>query len=362
MELRPSASKFWTRCAGQPRMVASLPEKPPSEPAMEGTCAAWLAEQVLTGQAEQCADLLGAQHPENHWVVDSDMVRHIQRYVDLVRSYGGEIVAERFVRLTDTIAGTPDCYGIITDVDDQKTLVVIDLKYGYGIVEADFNTQCMIYAGAIMNQPDTPFVNRVVIGIFQPRAAHCLGEFRTWSVEASRLIGLVEGIKEKSERCQAVDPIVTPGPHCKDCDAIPTCFANAAYAYDLHLGASVSQQRHLTPQELANELDFLDEALTQIESRKSAIEAEAEERSRRETIPSYGVTETRGQRKFKYDAAVISALTGVNAHDTKVCTPAELIRRGANEDAIAPLVTRPVKRKLQKLPEGYWAAKFGGSK
>ena len=59
---RPSASSIWTKCVGYPRLISTLPkgwETRSADPAREGTCAAWVAEMVLTGVAQECHDMIG---------------------------------------------------------------------------------------------------------------------------------------------------------------------------------------------------------------------------------------------------------------------------------------------------------------
>ena len=102
--LRPSSADIWTNCPGQPALVERLvPEQPSSDAAMEGTCAAWLAEQCLTGAIEKCRDLVDTVCPENNWPIDHIMANHIQRYCDMITGRGGDIKAERRVHLNEFI-------------------------------------------------------------------------------------------------------------------------------------------------------------------------------------------------------------------------------------------------------------------
>ena len=84
MLLRPSAAHRWWRCSASisaTRLPDALPEED-QDAAREGTCAAWVAECVINGDASSAADMLGRSH-ENGWEVDDDMVRHVQEYMFL---------------------------------------------------------------------------------------------------------------------------------------------------------------------------------------------------------------------------------------------------------------------------------------
>ena len=126
MILRPSSAHLWINCAGYPRLSATLPPEAPSDPAREGTCAAWVAEMVLTGQAATPTALIGQAH-ENGWVVDRAMANHIHGYIDVLRSHGGTVYAEQRVVLNALVQGTPDAAAVC----DNGTLHVDDLKYGF---------------------------------------------------------------------------------------------------------------------------------------------------------------------------------------------------------------------------------------
>lgn len=358
MQLRPSSAHIWSQCAAMPTMAARLPPEVPSDPAREGTCAAWVAEMVLTGAATTAADMVGQSH-ENGWLVEPDMAQRIQKYVDLVRSYGGDIHTERKVTLNKNIAGTPDAFAV---VDGTGTLYVDDLKYGYGLVEPYKNAQVSIYAGAIVRMLTARShpLKRVVIGIYQPRAWHPAGIHRTWSCYPEELMAFVGEIEAAGELAQDPNAPARPGAHCRYCPAAATCVANAAANYETFERIAAQHQRHMSAQELAEELDFLSRAEDMLKGRKSAIEAEAAARIKKsETIPGWHMQQRAGQRRFTASAATIKALTGLDPERPKMVTPAELERMGASEKVVARLSETPrTAPQLKKVPQGYYANLF----
>lgn len=341
-----------------PRFAAMLPETPPSDEAREGTCAAWVAEMVLTGEADHASDMAGQTH-ENGWLVEIDMVRYVQKYVDLIRSYGGEIHTERKVRLNQMIEGTPDAFAVLAG---DGILRVDDLKYGFGIVEEYKNTQVMIYAGAILRylMPKNVKIRKVVIGIYQPRAWHPRGTHRTWDVWPETLMKYVQEIERAGQECQDVTALATPGDHCEYCPAAATC---TALAHNLYRGYRIvgdERQGHMTADEISAELDFLNLMGDMLSARKKRVEAEAEERMKRaEYIPRYGFAERRGNPKFTIDGPMLQAITGKDPYEKKIATPAEMIRRGADPEQVARWSRRPIlPRKLQRFGDDHFERTF----
>lgn len=354
LTLRPSGAEIWTKCSVAPQMIARMPTEAPSDPAREGTCAAWLAEMVLTGKFSKCADGIGAAH-ENGWIVTEDMANDIQSYVDLVLSRGGEVHTERKVRLNTRIAGTPDAFAVI---DKTGHLHVDDLKYGFRIVEPYQNPQISIYAGAIVRLLTARgiIIRHVQIGVYQPRAWHPAGIYRTWSLLPEDLMQHVQWIEGRGEDAAAPDPVATPGEHCRYCEAMATCPVAARSLYDFFEDSCIRTQRHMTGEELARELDFLAKVEGIFEGRKTSIEAEAEARIKRgQHVPGWHMQERRGNSRFTVPAVVVQTLTGINPVKEGIMTPAELIRAGASEDVVKKLTDRPaLKPVLKPVPKGYF--------
>lgn len=358
MILRPSSAHLWINCAGYPRLSATLPPEAPSDPAREGTCAAWVAEMVLTGQAATPTALIGQAH-ENGWVVDRAMANHIHGYIDVLRSHGGTVYAEQRVVLNALVQGTPDAAAVC----DNGTLHVDDLKYGFEIVEPS-TPQVRIYAGALYRALIAAgvAVNRIQLGIYQPRAAHPSGIYRTRSMTVQELQADIAMIEAAAQATQSDTAMCRAGEHCRRCDAAGKCFAVAHEVYRAVTQMLPAQERHLTATEMAEELAFLELAEAMFKGRRDAITAEAEARIiRGEHIPGWHIEQGYGQRRWKFDAKTIHMLTGVDPTAGKMVTPAELERQGADPKLLASLTETPrTKAKLKAMPEGYLAAKFGG--
>lgn len=356
MRLRPSASHIWFHCPASAKMTENAPADNAGDPAREGTCAAWVAEMVLTGERERCIDMIGETH-ENGWPVESDMAQLIQGYVNNLRSHGeGQVFAERFVRLNENIAGTPDGFAIA----NGDTLHVDDLKYGYSPVEPFRNTQVGCYTGALLKE--MPHIRHVIFGIYQPRCSHPLGIYRTWSIDRQTADRFVAEIIEASQKCLAEKPAAQPDNHCEYCPAAAMCYsiANVLYAgYDI---MATAKQRHMGREEVIAELAFIERMEKMVKGRKTALHAEATARiAKGEVFQGWHMESGRGQRRFKnsLDAERIEAITGVSPLSDKLVTPAELERRGANIEVVQALTETPtLPPKLKQVPANYYAKLF----
>lgn len=353
--LRPSASSIWTRCAAAPLFTQNAPPQPESDAAREGTCAAWVAESVLTGGKllDRAALMIGTSH-ENGWQVTPDMAHHVQGYVDLVRLRGGEVTAERFVRLNEFIAGTLD--SSVDATAENGRLFVDDLKYGHKVVEVFENPQVIIYGEAEARRLEAlgVVINDVQLGIYQPRAWHPEGYYRRWILTRAELASWAAWIVERGTLCQAPVPVAEPGDQCRYCDAVSVC---AAAAMTLQRGFEIvrdSRYRVPTGDEMSAELDFLDLLSSVLQGRANALRAEAEARIRKgEFVRNWYMRPRKGNRVFKVHPVVVHALTGVDPRNTEATvTPAELERRGANVDIVASLTFQPdIPPQLAKLSE-----------
>lgn len=360
MKLRPSSAHIWVPCAAQPKMAAKAPAEVPSDPAREGTCAAWVAEMVLTGQAAKTADLIGATHP-NGWVVTKEMAAHVQPYVDVMRSYGGTVHVERKVVLNNLIEGTPDAFAVM---DTEGVLRVKDLKYGFLIVEPYRNHQVSIYAGAILRflTARGVVIRKVVLSIYQPRAWHPAGIDREWSTDPEELMRFVHEIEAAGLRTQDPNAPATPGEHCHYCPAMSTCPAAAHETYRVHDYLVADQQRHMSAEEMAEELLFLEKIEAMVTGRRKAVMAEAEARiGKGEFIPGWHMEARSGKRRFKVPPEVVKFFTGIDPVVNSCVSPAELERMGASPAVVSKLSETPrLQPSLKRVTANYYTNLFKG--
>ena len=99
--LAPSHANQWMKCL----RFEGEQQTSDTEAAKEGIAAAWLADTVLTSpDGIRCDDFENETAP-NGWLITSDMVKHIQGYIDyiLAESHGKGFASE--VSFTDAETG-----------------------------------------------------------------------------------------------------------------------------------------------------------------------------------------------------------------------------------------------------------------
>ena len=319
MILRCSGAGRWARCAFSAHLERhphALPDTD-EDAAAEGTCAAWVAETIINGDASCVEDMIGKVH-KNGVEVDADMARHLAPYVEMAQGRvqaRAEVYGEVPVGSVAKVAGTSDLWSWSTPVDFH----IDDLKYGYGIVEPttfQLTAYMLIAYHAGVRAPIWH------LGIFQPRAVHAAGTYRT------RTLTLAEVEAEIAALYQVAQQIVTEA------------LTHSVYSMWQPLTSRAINEP--TDQQLADELDMLDRMTDLIKARKVAVEAEAQERiNRGKMVPGWAMMPTVGKRKFKVPGEVVHGLTGINPFDKVLCTPAELERRGASKATVAVLSYTP---------------------
>jgi len=343
--LRPSSAHRWTRCPSSEHLLRSpnaLPEAD-TDAAREGTCAAWVAECVINGDATHCDDLVGKTH-ENGWFVDQQMADHIQPYVKMLQSRD-MCVAEVLIN-ANPITGTLDAKST-----KGTTLYIDDLKYGYRIVEPT-TPQLVCYMAGVL-QEGVANITHVQLGIYQPRAQHPEGIYRTITLT----------IAEAREQANAIVAIAndvvqgvgcaTPGPHCSNCLRAHDCTALAHSVYEMWDVVNANGLLEPTGTDVANELALLTRLSDILSARKTAVEADAEERIKRnEFVPGWSMVERYGKRMFTLDRESIKTMTGFDPVEEKMVTPAALERMGADKDLVKAMTKTPmIGRKLKPVTD-----------
>jgi hypothetical protein len=223
--LSPSAAEKWMGCPGSLLMEKGEVDKG-SAHADEGTAAHFLASECLAknehpatclSRAIDVGVLADGAHftgwakdtPDgfkgSHFVVDGDMVAHVNTYAQAVRKYaeGGALFIEQRLPIT-TWTGEPDAAGTSDAVvlTSDGELIVVDLKYGMGeLVSPERNKQLMIYALAAYEEFSlVGDIKSVRLVIHQPRVHHAPQE---WPVAVSELQAFGDEVRVAAEAALA---------------------------------------------------------------------------------------------------------------------------------------------------------------
>lgn len=205
--LSPSSSKRWLNCPGSAQ--SDLPDRE-NEASREGTLAHALGYADLTGTElpdEMKAEVVALKLTEDK---QREMAEHILGYVKFIRELPGE--KEYEVKLASEcmpdFGGTIDCLRL-----DGDMMHVIDLKYGFGRVQAEGNTQLMSYL--CLAREHYEGARRFAGTIYQPRLENGITTAEFTSAQLD------------DHFCRVMDASMSDefkaGDHCKWCPLLLNC-------------------------------------------------------------------------------------------------------------------------------------------
>ena len=214
----------WAACPGSVALSKGLPNTE-SEYAREGTLAHGIAADCLVNQCD------AADHPD---CPSDEMAQAIQVYLDECRTWMQEAGENWYAECKFDLSSVhPGCFGtadFVAYVRRKKLLVVLDFKYGAGVlVDAVANPQLEYYALGALLQSGHPAA-RVRMGIVQPRIATPTGGIRYDTQSVVRLLDFRTELKGYAEATEQKDAPLVPGKHCQFCPAAGVCPALHAEA------------------------------------------------------------------------------------------------------------------------------------
>ena len=309
--LSASSSHRWLNCNPSARLEQEFADRE-TEAAAEGTAAHALAEHKLRKALK-----MRTKKPISKY--DSDeMDAYTDGYVEFVLEQLAEakkdckdplILVEQKLDFSCFIPdgfGTGDCI-IIAD----KTLHIIDLKYGQGIlVEAEGNPQMMLYAlGALRLFGSLYDIETVSMTIYQPRRENV----STWSIPVDALMEWTENtLKPKAELAFKGEGEFQPGSWCTFCKAAVKCRARAEAKLQL-AQYEFAMPPLLTDEEIEEILVRLDD-LTKWANEIMAY-AQSAAINQGKVWRGFKLVESRTNRKYTDEEAVAQAAKNAGYHD-----------------------------------------------
>lgn len=309
--LSASSSHRWLNCNPSARLEQEFEDRE-TEAAAEGTAAHALAEHKLRKALK-----MRSSRPQSQF--DSDeMEEHTDSYVEFVleqleraKQYCTDpmILIEQKLDFSCYVPdgfGTGDCL-IIAD----KSLHIIDFKYGLGVlVDAYENPQMMLYALGALRIFDSLYdIEKVSMSIFQPRRENV----STWSIPVTELKQWAdETLKPKADLAYAGKGEYVPGAWCQFCKAAVKCRARADARMEL-AKYEFALPPLLTDAEIEDILGKLDD-LTKWANEIIAYAQDAAINHGKHWT-GFKVVESKTNRKYTDDAAVIEAANAAGYHD-----------------------------------------------
>ena len=341
--LSASSSHRWLNCNPSARLEQEFADQE-TEAAAEGTAAHALAEHKLRKALK-----MRTKKPISKY--DSDeMDAYTDGYVEFVLEQLAEakkdckdplIPVEQKLDFSCFVPdgfGTGDCI-IIAD----KTLHIIDLKYGQGIlVEAEGNPQMMLYALGALRLFDSLYdIETVSMTIYQPRRENV----STWSIPVEALMEWTENtLKPKAELAFKGEGEFQPGSWCTFCKAAVKCRARAEAKLQL-AQYEFAMPPLLTDEEIEDILTRLDD----LTKWANEIQAYAQNAAinHGKNWRGFKPVESRTNRKYTDEEAVAQAAKDAGYHDIykhSLITIAEMERLMGKKtfaEVLGALVVKP---------------------
>lgn len=250
----PSQAERFFVCKGSTNFLATVPARPNSPYAVEGTTG---HEVLEAGLANRCRTAIEAHEASMHFAVELDKdyggpyenfymsINVALRYVwGIIEDNPGAIMwlESRVSPPVNNAPGEADGFcDIVIWCPVSGVLYVIDYKHGAGITKSVIeNKQLKQYGAGVVCAPEpvVPFadIENVTLVIVQPRAFHPDGMIREWDVTPWSLYEYLDELDEViAENLDPRAPLVPDDggkttDHCRFCDGNTLCPAREAKA------------------------------------------------------------------------------------------------------------------------------------
>lgn len=337
---RPSGSAVWLACPMGLTMQNRYGDRyPAGAAAEEGTAAHWVLENVL-GECVTPTDLIGLSAP-NGVAVTKDMVDHAvsaAAYAGELHAGGGRRYVERQLRLDlpeASITGTAD---VVVVSADNKTVHVIDYKYGYSHVPAD-SPQLKIYGVAARQEFQR---ERVVLHVIQPRD-YTAKPIRTHHFTPIEQLDFCAQVEMAMRLAASKQPTAIPGSHCNRCPGRGQCASVREWSMvEEHAGSDAQ----LSPEAVAAELHLARRQAELAAARVKGLEDEAAHVLRTGgLVPGWSLQSSPGREKWTDEQPVLDLAAGFGLLDIvserKLITPNQAIKAGLPAELVRMHTTRP---------------------
>lgn len=336
--LGASSSERWCKCPGSVRLSRGVGEHQ-SVYAAEGTAAHHLLEYCLSHDDDPETmrgwwigpeGAFKIEPPEKYkpgtWFpIDDTMIDAITVAVEWVREQI-EPEDEVFFEVPLEISHLhEDFYGradIVIYKVRTRTLIVPDYKHGAGVpVEVRGNSQLLYYGYGAATRKHNLGIDKVILGVIQPRCHHKDGPIRLWETTPAELMEHAGILVAAAALAETADAPLNPGPWCQWCPSAHFCPALRSRVYELILAdVSKSGVLHLPdPSTLSAEQRlqiFKHRGLIE-DFLKRVYQFENHEANAGRKLPGLKLVHGRGSREFKSeaDARIYMALQGIGLEE-----------------------------------------------
>ena len=319
-----STAKRVIACPGSVKLCQTMPPKPSSRYADEGTLCHNIMNAVLMDRRKPedfLGDTLGditvteelletKVRPALRALDEIDPLRDMTYECETVVGFGDAL---------PNVFGSADLLGRMGD-----RAVVLDWKFGDGVdVEVEENPQAMFYAAAAMRTPGAKWVfdgaTEVECIIVQPTARTPI---KRWLTTPDRIRAFERQLFAAVSEALGPDPSMATGDHCRWCAAKPVCpLLNGAA--DRALAAQINALDAAGIGEMLTKADLLDQWITDLR----ALAFQMLEKG--VAVPGYKLVPKRATRQWVDPEQAQAALEGIGLDqtelmETKLLSPAQM--------------------------------------
>ncbi|MEC1771921.1 DUF2800 domain-containing protein [Schinkia azotoformans] len=361
--LSASGAHRWMECTKAPRLEEMMEEET-SVYAEEGTLAHELAELKIAKEVgliskQKYARKLKQLRSDPFFTEEMDKATDVHKEFCIERfNEAKDATKDAVIMLEqrlDYSPWVPEGFGTSdTTIITDKTLEIIDLKYGKGIaVSAYENPQMKLYALGAINQFGILYdLETIQMTISQPR----LDSISTFEMSVEELLDWGEKVvMPKAELAFKGEGEFVAGEHCRFCKVRATCRARATENLKL-VSLDFRQPALLADEEVVEVLTSIDELINWAKDVQEFALAKAMDENKQ--WPGMKLVEGRGSRKYTDENAVVETLAAAGFNDdviykkslnTITALEKELGKK-AFEELLGSLVTK-APGKIKLVPE-----------
>ncbi len=325
------------------------------------------------------ADFLDKQAP-NGVIITDEMLDAVEMYVADVMQVSNRfdgtnswVLLEHRVtmpRIHPDNWGTLDNAVLFYDPSQTSTLVIGDLKYGWGIVEAHENWQMINYAAGLIDDIHARGLQVptfVEFRLCQPRPHHPEGFIRTWTVSVSELVPYWNHLAKQAHEALGPNAQQVPGLHCRYCTGRHACNAFRQTNYTALTVITANIPALLTPEELGAHITLLRRVTALAEAQLSGYEGQALNLIEHGTgVPGWEWDRPDGRLNWTKpinEVIVLGDLLRIPLGKPHAMTPTQAIKAGIPESIVKQYAERkPGTPQLKPANLRKSAAIFGANK
>ena len=331
-------------CPGSVKLAATMPPKPSSSYADEGTLLHDCMADLLELKFKSARDMIGRKYNEitlTEELVEEKLLPALRLLNTIDPDNQMDYEVEQRVGFGDFLPGVFGSSDLLGRLGD--TAIVLDWKFGNGVpVEAEENAQAMFYACAARRTDQTKWIfkgaTKVLIAIVQPPS------IKLWETTPERLDRFEEQLVAAVRHARQDGAKLSAGKWCKWCAAKPICPVMTGEVERV----KAAQIAALPTDQIGAYLKTADQLEAWIADLRalafSMLESGAE-------VPGYKLVAKRATRSWVSEEAaralLLEHLPESELVETKMCSPA--------------VVEKKLKKLKLALPEGSTVAISSGN-